>query len=82
MVTSSDGSPFTVTDYQWDTTGCYVNSGGERRCFPAGETTQSVTGDNLFAKDAGTITCTANIDGVGLRNSGPLTLRISGMQIL
>jgi len=82
MVTSNDGSTPTVTNYQWDTTGCYVNNRDERRCFPAGETTQSVTGDNLLAEDAGTITCTANIDGVGTSSSGPLTLRISGIQIL
>ena len=78
MVTSSDGSTFTVTTYQWDTTGCYDNIRGERRCFPTGQTTQSVTGNNLLAEDAGTITCTVTIGGVNY-TSGPLTLRISGI---
>jgi len=79
-VTSNNGSPFTVTDYQWDTEGCYVNNENERRCFPAGNTTQSVTGYHLVAKDAGTITCTVTIGGDDY-TSGPLTLRISGMHI-
>ena len=77
-MTLSDGSPVTVTNYQWDTTGCYANIRNERRCFPTGQTTQSVTGNNLLAEDAGTITCTVTIDGDDY-TSGPLTLRISGI---
>ena len=80
MVTSSDGSTFTVTNYQWDTTGCYTNTAhnsGNPTCFPTGQTTQSVTENDLTAEDAGTITCTATIDGVDY-TSEPLTLRISG----
>jgi len=80
MVTSSDGSTFTVTNYQWNTIGCYTNpahNGGNATCFPTGQTTQNVTENNLTAEDAGTITCTATIDGVDY-TSEPLTLRISG----
>ena len=82
MVTSSDGSTFTATNYRWDTTGCYTNSRiNTPICFPRGQTTQSITGNNLLAKDAGTITCSATIGGVGMRTSGPLTLRISGIHV-
>ena len=78
MVTSNDGSPITVTGYSWDTTGCYVNSRGENRCFPVGKNTASVSKDNLLAIDSGTITCTATINGTDY-TSPSLTLRISGM---
>ena len=64
--------------YSWNTTGCYVNNRGERRCFPAGQTTQSVCKIGVFAKDAGTITCTATVRGVDY-TSEQFTLRISGM---
>ena len=77
MVTSSDGLPFTVTNYQWNTTGCYVNNRGERRCFPTGQTTQNVTGNDLLAEDAGTISCTVTVNSESF-TSGPFTLRISG----
>ena len=80
MVTSSDGSPFRVTDYQWNTTGCYTNpahNNGNPTCFPTGQTTQSVTENDLTAEDAGTITCTATIDGIDY-TSESFTLRISG----
>ena len=80
MVMTSDGSMFTVTSYQWNTTGCYTNTAhnsGNPTCFPTGQTTQSVTENDLTAEDAGTITCTATIGGVDYI-SEPLTLRISG----
>ncbi|XP_065911368.1 uncharacterized protein [Dysidea avara] len=83
MVTSSDGSTPTVTNYQWDTTRCYTNpahNSGNPTCFPTGQTTQSVTGNDLTAEDAGTITCTVTIDGVD-NTSEPLTLRISGIAV-
>ena len=80
MVTSIDGSAFTITNYQWNTTGCYANNRGERRCFPTGQTTQSVTGSDLLAEDAGTITCAVTI-GVVDYTSEPLTLRISGIHL-
>jgi len=80
MVIPSDGS--TVTNYQWNTTGCYTifysYFYSSQKCFPAGQTTQNVTGNNLLAEDAGTITCTVTIGGHDY-TSGPLTLRISGI---
>ena len=80
MVTSSDGSPFTVTNYQWNTGGCFTNNAHNTpTCFPTGQTTQNVTGNSLLAEDAGTITCTVTIGGVDY-TSGPLTLHISGVQ--
>ena len=81
MVTSSDGGStiFPVTRTQWDTTGCFTNNAHTTpTCFPIGQTTQNVTGNNLLAEDAGTITCTVTIGGVDY-TSGPLTLRISGI---
>ena len=79
MVTSSDGSAFTVDRYQWNTGGCYNNDHpATPRCFPRSNTSQSVTDNNLLAEDAGTITCTVTIGGDGYI-SEPLTLRISGI---
>ena len=75
-----DPSPPAGATYQWNTEGCYVNSRGEMRCFPTGQTTQSVTGYHLLAEDAGTITCTVTIGGNDYA-SGSLTLRISGICI-
>ena len=72
-------TPSSVT-YQWNTTECYTNSkftGSNPECFPHGQTTQSVTDNDLNAEDAGTITCTATINNVDY-TSGPFTLRISG----
>ena len=80
MATATDGSTPTVTNYQWNTTGCYTNpahNSGNPACFPTGQTTQIVTDNDLTAEDAGTITCTVTIGGVDY-TSGPLTLRISG----
>ena len=77
-------SSLTVTSYQWNTAGCYTNSkftGSNPQCFPLGQTTQSVTGDDLNAEDAGTITCTVTIGG-GNYTSEPFTLRISGEQLV
>ncbi|XP_065918563.1 hemicentin-1-like isoform X2 [Dysidea avara] len=79
MVYPAPPSTSTIT-YQWNTEGCYVNNQNERRCFPTGQTTQNVTEDDLLARDAGTITCTATIDGVEY-TSGSFTLRISGISI-
>ena len=79
-VASIDGSSFTVTSYQWNTAGCYNNSkftDGNPECFPHGQTTQNVTGNDLNAEDAGTITCTVTINGSDY-TSEPFTLRISG----
>ena len=79
-VTSNNASSFTVTSYQWNTTGCYTNTrftSGNPQCFPHGNTTQKVVGTDLNAEDAGTISCTVTINGVSF-TSEPFTLRISG----
>ena len=77
-------TPSSSVTYQWNTAGCYTNSkftGSNPECFPHGETGQNVTGNDLNAEDAGTITCTVTIRG---RNytSEPFTLRISGEQLV
>ena len=83
MVNPTPSSSASVT-YQWNTAGCYTNSkftGSNPQCFPRGETTQSVTGNDLNAEDAGTITCTVTISGSDY-TSEPFTLRISGEQLV
>ena len=77
-------SSLTVTSYQWNTAGCYTNSkftGSNPQCFPLGQTTQSVIGNDLNAEDAGIITCTVTIGGIDY-TSEPFTLRISGEQLV
>ena len=66
-----------ASSYQWNTRGCYKNSGGNPRCFAHGQTIRTITGYSLSAKDAGTITCTATINKVKY-TSNPLTIRVSG----
>ena len=83
-VTLNDTSSFTVTYYQWNTDGCYNHTqytGSNPQCFPRGQTTQNVTGSDLNAEDAGTITCTAAVNG-SIYTSEPYTLRISGEQLM
>ena len=83
-VTSNDTSSFTITSYHWNTDGCYSHTqytGSNPHCFPHGQTTQNVTGNDLNAEDAGTITCTAAING-SIYTSEPYTLRISGEQLM
>ena len=83
-VTSNDASSFTVTSYQWNTDGCYNHTqftGSNPQCFPHGQTTQNVSGNNLNAVDAGTITCNVTINGSNY-TSEPFTLRISGEQLV
>ena len=83
-VTTNNGLPCTVTSYQWNTAGCYTNSKftpSNPQCFPHGQTTQTVTGNDLKAEDAGTITCTATISDSEY-TSEPFTLRISGEQLV
>ena len=75
-----DPTPSSSVTYQWNTARCYTNSkftGNNPECFPHGQTIQNVTGNDLNAEDAGTITCTVNISGSDY-TSGPFTLRISG----
>ena len=66
--------------YSWDISGCYLTNNGQRNCFLEDQTTQNVTGNNLLADDAGTITCTVTIDGASTTSS-QFTLRISGIII-
>ena len=83
-VISHDTSSFTETSYQWNTDGCYTHTqftGSSPQCFPHGKITQNVTGNDLNAGDAGTITCTAKINGTKY-TSEPFTLRISGKQLV
>ena len=81
MVTSNDGSTFTVTSYSWDTTGCFTPDSGDVRCFPRNQLTAIVSEDSLLARDSGTITCTATVDGTSF-TSPSLTLRISGVYVI
>ena len=77
-------TPLSSVTYQWNTAGCYTNSrftGSNPECFPHGQTTQNVTGNDLNAEDAGTITCTVTISD-GDYTSEPFTLRISGEQLV
>ena len=80
-----DPTPSSTVTYQWNTTGCYTNSKfthhSNPQCFPHSWITQSVTGNNLNAEDAGTITCTVTISGSDYI-SEPFTLRISGEQLV
>jgi len=75
----TDGSPVNATNYRWTAVECYNITGGiEDPCFyGGGKTGQNITGDGLLAQDAGTVTCSATINGVS-NTSDPLTLRISG----
>ena len=77
-------TPSSSVTYQWNTDNCYTHTrftSGNPQCFPHGQTTQSVTGNDLNAKDAGTITCTVTISGSNY-TSEPFTLRISGEQLV
>ena len=74
-----DPTPSGTVTYSWDTSRCYTSNNGNQRCFPAGQTTQNVTETDLIAHDAGTITCSASIDGSTAIESDQYTLRISGM---
>ena len=72
-----DPLPPADATYQWNTA-CFTNDiHSDQSCFPAGQTTQTVTGNNLLAEDAGTITCIVTINGMDY-TSESLTLRISG----
>ena len=79
MAIAADGSPVIVTSYRWTASECYTRAGGvENPCFYDNNPTgQNITGNDLLAPDAGTVTCTATIDGMDY-TSDPLTLRISG----
>ena len=81
MATAADGSPITVTSYVWTASNCYSHEDVQDPCFyNDNPTRQNITGNDLLAPDAGTVTCTATIDGMDY-TSDPLTLRISGEQL-
>ena len=67
IATAADGSPATVTSYCWHSSQTTLN-------IP---NSHAITFDNLLARDTGTVSCTATIDGTNY-TSDPLTLRISG----
>ena len=77
-------TPSPSVTYRWNAARCYTNSKftpSNPQCFPHGQTTQNVTGNNLNAEDAGTITCTVTISGSDY-TSEPFTLCISGEQLV
>ena len=81
-VTTPDGSPVTATSYRWTGTDCYTNPDVNDPCFYDGQTGQTITDSNgVLAPGAGTVTCTATVAGVDF-TSEPLTLRISGKQLI
>ena len=77
IATAADGSPATVTSYHWNAINCYGDSDYYPCFYSHGQTSQNITGNNLRAQDAGTVRCTATIDGTNY-TSDPLILRISG----
>ena len=80
LATASDGSPVTVTSYKWNAIACYSHPHTNYRCFFGNNPTgQNITGNNLLARDHGTVTCTAIINGMNY-TSDPLRLLISGKQ--
>jgi len=76
-VQPSLGSPFLVRSYRWNTEGCYKDTSGKPRCFPHGQTTQSVKGVHLTAEDAGNYTCTVMINNYEYQ-SNQVMIRIQG----
>jgi len=71
FATATDGSSVTVTSYRWTATNC-------QDCFYNGSPTrQIISGTDLLAKDAGSVSCNTTIGGANYA-SDPLTLRISG----
>ena len=83
-VSSTDGLSLSATSYRWTATGCYNNTHFAKNgpeCFLHGKTSQSVFDKNLNAEDAGTIICTARINGSDY-TSEPFTLRVSGEQLV
>ena len=83
IVTAVDESPATVTSYNWncsmqltetvcDFYSTYLSSRAQQA-----QTQQNITVNNLQAKHAGTVRCTATIGGTNY-TSDPLIFRISG----
>jgi len=82
MAMGANGSSTTATNFRWTVVKCYDRTGDiDDPCFySGGRTGQNITGDDLLTPDAGTVTCTANINGMDY-TSDPLTLRISGEKL-
>ena len=79
IATAADGSPATVTSYEWIAVECYIPGScfyGIKRL----QTEQNITGNNLLAKDTGRAYCSAVIGG-SKTTSGALILQISGTYI-
>ena len=76
-----DPIPSGTVIYSWGTSECYVNLRGDRNCFPAGQTSRTIIGNDLIAHDGGTITCSVSIDGGPMMSSESFTIRISGIWI-
>ena len=74
IVTAVDESPVTVTSYNWN---CSMRSSCNFLSYLSAQTQQNITANNLLARDAGTVRCTATIGGTDYI-SDPLILRISG----
>ena len=80
------GSSATVTSYYWTRVNCYsmnaVNAARDSCFYDSNPTGQNISSgdDGVVANDAGTVTCTATINGTNY-TSNPLTLRISGEQL-
>ena len=77
MATAVGGSPATVMSYHWNAINCHQQTVGDPCFYNQSQTSQNITGNNLLAQDAGTVSCTATINGTDY-TSDPLTLRISG----
>ena len=78
IATAADGSPANVTSYRWNAINCNDIRDSLKPFFhSSGQTGQNITDDKLLAQDAGTVSCTATINGTDY-TSDPLTLRISG----
>ena len=76
-----DPSPPAGATYRWNTGRCFTNGRHNTpTCFPVGQTTQSVIGYHLLAKDAGSIACAVTIGGVEYV-SDVFTLRVSGSYV-
>jgi len=72
--------PTSAVTYEWNTTGCYRNTdynNGYPQCFPVGQRTQTVVGNDLTADDAGNISCTVVVNGSSY-SSELFLLRVSG----
>ena len=78
IATEADGSPANVISYHWNVISCYDSHDILNPFFNSSDQTgQNIIGNKLLAQDAGTVSCTATINGTDY-TSDPLTLRISG----